>query len=72
MSGVENAAPRHDGTWSSNPFAPAASPSLPVTRARLVEIGVLTIGQLAKTPGWSLERLLGPGAGGKLAALASR
>ena len=37
---------------------------------RLAEIGVLTIGQLAKTPGWSLERLLGPAAGGKLAALA--
>jgi len=31
---------------------------------------VLTIGQLAKTPGWSLERLLGPAAGEKLAALA--
>src|SRR5437899_265440 len=42
----------------------------PVTKARLAEIGVLTIGQLAKTPGWSLERLLGPGAGEKLAALA--
>jgi Nucleotidyltransferase/DNA polymerase involved in DNA repair len=42
----------------------------PVTRARLTEIGVLTIGQLAKTPGWSLERLLGPAAGAKLAALA--
>jgi len=42
----------------------------PVTRARLAEIGVLTIGQLAKTPGWSLERLLGPAAGEKLAALA--
>src|SRR6202790_1014696 len=42
----------------------------PVTRARLTEIGVLTIGQLAKTPGWSLERLLGPAAGEKLAALA--
>ena len=27
----------------------------PVTRARLAEIGVLTIGQLAKTPGWSLR-----------------
>ena len=35
----------------------------PVTKARLAEIGVLTIGQLAKTPGWSLERLLGPAAG---------
>jgi DNA polymerase-4 len=42
----------------------------PVTKARLAEIGVLTIGQLAKTPGWSLERLLGPAAGKKLAALA--
>jgi DNA polymerase-4 len=41
-----------------------------VTKARLSEIGVLTIGQLAKTPGWSLERLLGPAAGEKLAALA--
>ena len=38
----------------------------PVTKARLAEIGVLTIGQLAKTPGWSLERLLGPAAGEKL------
>src|SRR5271167_3450401 len=42
----------------------------PVTRARLAEIGVLTIGQLARTPGWSLARLLGPAAGEKLAALA--
>ena len=42
----------------------------PVTKARLDEIGVLTIGQLAKTPGWSLERLLGPALGDKLAALA--
>src|SRR5437660_3655824 len=42
----------------------------PVTKARLAEIGVLTIGQLAKNPGLSLERLLGPGAGEKLAALA--
>ena len=42
----------------------------PVTKARLAEIGVLTIGQLAKTPGYSLERLLGPAAGEKLAALA--
>src|SRR4249920_1082051 len=41
----------------------------PVTQARLARIGVLTIGQLAKTPGWSLERLLGPAAGEKLAAL---
>src|SRR6478752_8346454 len=29
----------------------------PVTKARLAEIGVHTIGQLAQTPGWSLERL---------------
>lgn len=42
----------------------------PVTRTRLAEIGVRTIGQLATTPGWSLERLLGPAAGEKLAALA--
>ena len=42
----------------------------PVTRARLAEIGVTTVGQLAKTPEWSLERLLGPAAGEKLAALA--
>src|SRR5579871_6944487 len=42
----------------------------PVTRARLAAIGVQTIGQLANTPGWSLERLLGPAAGEKLGALA--
>src|SRR5262249_56074162 len=42
----------------------------PVTRARLAEIGVLTIRQLARTPGWSLDRLLGPAASGKLTALA--
>ncbi len=42
----------------------------PVTQARLAEIGVRTIGQLAEAPGWSLERLLGPAAGEKLAALA--
>jgi DNA polymerase-4 len=42
----------------------------PVTRARLAEIGVHTIGQLAKMPGWSLERVLGRAAGEKLAALA--
>jgi DNA polymerase-4 len=42
----------------------------PVTRAKLAEIGVNTIGQLAETPGWSLERLLGPAAGEKLSALA--
>jgi DNA polymerase-4 len=42
----------------------------PVTRARLAGIDVETIGQLANTPGWSLERLLGTAAGEKLAALA--
>src|SRR5262245_23498784 len=42
----------------------------PVTRARLAEIGVRTIGQLAKMPGYSLERLLGRAAGEKLTALA--
>jgi DNA polymerase IV len=42
----------------------------PVTKTRLAEIGVRTIGQLAPTPGWSLEKLLGPAAGEKLAALA--
>jgi DNA polymerase IV len=42
----------------------------PVTRARLAEIEVHTIGQLARLPGWSLERLLGRAAGEKLTALA--
>jgi DNA polymerase IV len=42
----------------------------PVTQARLAERGVRTIGQLANTPGGSLERWLGPAAGEKLAALA--
>jgi DNA polymerase-4 len=42
----------------------------PVTKAKLTEKGILTIGQLAKTPGRSLERLLGPAAGEKLSALA--
>jgi DNA polymerase-4 len=42
----------------------------PVTRARLAEIGVHTIGQLARMPGNSLERLLGHAAGEKLTALA--
>jgi DNA polymerase-4 len=42
----------------------------PVTKARLAEKGVLTIGQLARTPGWSLKGLLGPAAGEKLTALA--
>jgi DNA polymerase IV len=42
----------------------------PVTRARLAEIDVHTIGQLARMPGQSLERLLGRAAGEKLSALA--
>ena len=42
----------------------------PATKERLSEIGVSTIGDLAKTPGWSLERLLGPAASEKLTALA--
>jgi DNA polymerase IV len=41
----------------------------PVTKARLAEIGVTTIGQLAQTPGRSLECLLGPALADKLAAL---
>jgi nucleotidyltransferase/DNA polymerase involved in DNA repair len=41
-----------------------------VTRVRLAEIGVHTIGQLAEMPGYSLERLLGRAAGEKLTALA--
>src|SRR6266567_987585 len=41
-----------------------------VTKARLAEIGVLTIGRLAQTPGCSLKQLLGSVAGEKLAALA--
>jgi DNA polymerase IV len=42
----------------------------PVTSARLAEIGVHTIGQLAKMPGWSLERIVGSAVGAKLTALA--
>ena len=41
----------------------------PATKARLAEIDVHTIGQLAKMPGWSLERMLGRAAGAKLATL---
>jgi len=41
----------------------------PVTQVRLAEVGVRTIGQLAKMPGRSLERLLGSAAGEKLAEL---
>jgi DNA polymerase IV len=42
----------------------------PAATGRLAEIGVHTIGQLAKTPGWSLDQLLGRAAGEKLVALA--
>lgn len=42
----------------------------PVTKERLAEMGVHTIGQLADTPGRSLQRLLGNAIGGKLGALA--
>ena len=41
----------------------------PAVRARLADVGVFTIGELARTPGWSLERILGRAIGGKLAAL---
>jgi len=42
----------------------------PVTKARLAEKGVLTIGQLAQVSGQRLERLLGRALGAKLGALA--
>src|SRR6201997_3261624 len=42
----------------------------PFSSARLAEIGVLTIGQLAKMSGRSLEQLLGSAASEKLTALA--
>jgi DNA polymerase-4 len=42
----------------------------PVTKTRLAEKGVLTIGQLARLPRESLEPLLGDAVGQKLAALA--
>jgi DNA polymerase IV len=42
----------------------------PVGRARLAAIGVHTIGQLAQTHAWSLERLLGRAVSEKLTALA--
>lgn len=40
----------------------------PVTKAKLTELGILTIGQLANTPGRSIERLLGTAVGEKLGA----
>ena len=42
----------------------------PATKARLADTGVYTIGQLAETSPWSLQRLLGRALGEKLAALA--
>ena len=42
----------------------------PVTRAKLADQGIFTIGQLANTPGRSLERLLGHAVGEKLRSLA--
>src|SRR5215467_759357 len=42
----------------------------PITQGRLADIGVRTIGQLAKMPGWSLERIVGRAAREKLTALA--
>ena len=42
----------------------------PATKARLANLGVTTIGQLAATPGQSLDRLIGPAASEKLRALA--
>src|SRR5258707_5678622 len=41
----------------------------PATKARLAEAGVATIGQLARTPGHSLQRLLGNAVGVTLASL---
>lgn len=42
----------------------------PVTKAKLAEEGIVTIGQLANSSSGLLTRLLGPAAGDKLAALA--
>ena len=42
----------------------------PVTKARLAERGIHTIGQLARVPGWSLQRVVGRAIGEKLTALA--
>ena len=42
----------------------------PITQGRLADIGIRTIGQLAKMPGWSLERIVGGAAREKLTALA--
>ena len=42
----------------------------PVNKARLADVGVVTIGQLAHFQPWRLEGLLGQALGDKLAALA--
>jgi DNA polymerase IV len=42
----------------------------PVTKARLADASVVTIGQLAHVQPWRLEHLLGPALGQKLSALA--
>ena len=42
----------------------------PATRARLAEAGVTTIGQLAQSSPWAMERLLGRAVGRKLTQLA--
>src|SRR5438477_1053562 len=42
----------------------------PATKARLAGLGINTIGQLAKMPGWSLRGMVGRAAGEKLTALA--
>ena len=42
----------------------------PATRARLADAGVTTIGQLAQSSSWAMERLLGRAVGRKLTALA--
>jgi DNA polymerase-4 len=42
----------------------------PATKARLAERGIHSIGQLAKMPGWSLQRIVGRAVGEKLGALA--
>jgi DNA polymerase IV len=42
----------------------------PVAQQRLAERGITTIGELARTPAFSLEKLLGQAVGAKLSALA--
>jgi DNA polymerase-4 len=42
----------------------------PVVGARLADLGVRTIGDLARTPGAAVERLLGKGVGAKVVAMA--